>query len=163
MKKVFLSFSFRDEDRALNSQVERLVDSHNLMGVTGVRAGGQPLRDRIFQQIEGCDALVALMTRRDKIAGQQAWTTSEWVKNELNHGRAKKLRTIALVENGVQGYTFEQCFDDYRLAMLSNLIRTVSMIGGRLDPIHQPRFLDIFLPRIYAAVIDLNAIELLPE
>jgi aminoglycoside/choline kinase family phosphotransferase len=68
-----------------------------------------------------------------------------------------------LVENGVRAYTFEQCFDDYRLSMLSSLIRTVSMIGGRLSPIHQPRFLDIFLPRIYAAVIDLDAVDLLPE
>ena len=68
-----------------------------------------------------------------------------------------------LVENGVQGYTSEQCFDDYRLSMLSNLIRTVSMIGGRLSPIHQHRFLDIYLPRIYAAVTDLDAVELLPK
>ena len=104
MKRIFLSFSFRDADRLLNSQIEQLVASHNLTTVTGERAGGQPLRDRIFRQIQKCDGLVALLTRREALADTGAgvtWTTSEWVKEELNHGRANQLKNIALVENGV--------------------------------------------------------------
>jgi len=113
MKKIFLSFSFRDQDRILNNQIEQLVASHNIKTVTGERAGGEPLRDRIFEQIGGCHGLVALMTRRDQLAdtGEGVfWTTSEWVKNELNHGRANHLKTIALVENGVK---VEGAFTDH--------------------------------------------------
>ncbi len=105
MKRIFLSFSFRPADRQVNNKVIRIVQSHNLKTVTGERAGSQPLRARIFQQIEGCDALVAVLTRRDQLAdtGQGVfWTTSEWVQNELQHALAQNLKTIALVEDGVR-------------------------------------------------------------
>ncbi len=105
MKRVFLSFSFEPDDRQVNNKVVRLVQSHNLNTVTGERAGGEPLRDRIFEQIEGCDALVAVLTRRNQLADTGDgvfFTTSEWVKNELNHGRVNDLKTIALVEDGVK-------------------------------------------------------------
>ncbi len=101
MKKIFLSFSFQDSDRILSNQVEQLVDSHNLTRVTGERAGGEPLRDRIFEQIRKCDGLIALLTRRDQLADGAGWKPSEWVVNELNHARTNGLRTIALVEDGV--------------------------------------------------------------
>jgi hypothetical protein len=113
MKRIFLSFSFRPDDRQVNNKVIRLVQSHNLNTVTGERAGGQPLRDRIFEQIAGSDALVAVLTRRDQLANTGDgvfFTTSEWVKNELNHGRTNSLKTIALVEEGVK---MEGAFTDH--------------------------------------------------
>jgi len=67
-----------------------------------------------------------------------------------------------LGENGVQGCTFDQCVDDYRLSMLFTLARTGVLIGRQLSALHQRRFVDVLLPRADAAVIDLNAVELLP-
>ena len=157
MQKVFLSISFRDEDRQINSKVEQLIVSHNLTPVTGKRAGGQPLRARIFQQIEKSDALVAVMSRREPINGGPAYTTSPWVMDELNHGRDQKINTISLVEEGVQiggAYTDHErihfkreTFADTLLALSTTLGlwkyeagRTVKMLITSPELLSNPRF-----------------------
>ncbi len=64
-----------------------------------------------------------------------------------------------LVENGIQGYTFDQCLYDYRLSIMLNLIRVVINIGAGGDTL----YLNILWPRYKAAILDLNAGELLPS
>jgi hypothetical protein len=101
MKKVFLSFAFRDEDRSLVTAAEQLLASHDLVAVTGKRLAGEALTPAVMQRIEECDALVALLTRRDlKASGK--WTTHDWVRDELNHARTKGIRAVALLENEVE-------------------------------------------------------------
>lgn len=100
MKKIFLSFSF-DNARDLSGLVGQLLDSQDLTPVTGERAGGDPLRDRIFGQIRKCDGLIALLTQRDELVDGAGFKPSDWVRDELNHARTNGLRTIALVEEGV--------------------------------------------------------------
>lgn len=101
MKKIFLSFSFRDQDRELVGWLDQLLRSHDIVPVTGKRLGGEALTPTIMNRIEQCDGLIALLTRRDELAGG-GWTTHPWVRDELNHARGAGLRTIALIENGVQ-------------------------------------------------------------
>jgi thiamine kinase-like enzyme len=68
-----------------------------------------------------------------------------------------------LVENGVQGYSFEQCLRDYRLAMLFWLYAMVITVGGGwFTEEQEAAIVDVLLPRASAAVLDLNAGELLP-
>ena len=101
MKKVFLSFAFRDEDRGLVTAAEQLLASHDLVAVTGKRLAGEALTPAVMQRIEACDALVALLTRRDlKASGK--WTTHDWVRDELNHARTRGIRAVALLENEVE-------------------------------------------------------------
>ena len=78
--------------------------------------------------------------------------------------RLLEIYHTALVESGVQGYTLDQCIDDYRLSMLSILARTGVIIGRYLHEFPQlkHRFLDVCLPRSWAAVSDLHAVQLLP-
>jgi aminoglycoside phosphotransferase (APT) family kinase protein len=68
-----------------------------------------------------------------------------------------------LVENGVQGYTFEQCLNDYRLSALYTIARLGYPISYSLSPEHKQLYLDVWLPQTYAAVIDLDAVALLPK
>ncbi len=63
MKRVFLSFSFRQEDRDLVHDVEQLLASHDLAVLTGRVTGGGQLTEEIMKRIQSCDALVALATR----------------------------------------------------------------------------------------------------
>lgn len=100
MQKLFLSYSFRDEDRSLVSQVERLLASHHLLVVTGQKLGGEMLTPAVMERIESCDGLVSLLTRREQKASG-TWTTHDWVRDELNHARGKNMRAIAMVEDGV--------------------------------------------------------------
>lgn len=101
MERIFLSFSFRDQDRELASQAERLLNSHGITVITGRRLGGEALTPAIQQRINECDGLVALLTRRDQLAGG-GWTTHNWVRDELTFARDHDKRTIALVEKDVQ-------------------------------------------------------------
>ncbi len=63
-----------------------------------------------------------------------------------------------LVDNGVAEYTFEQCWDDYRLAMLHPVSRIVTAVGIGVVPNEQERgYCDVLIPRYCRAVHDLDA------
>ena len=100
--QVFLAFSFRDEDRDLVAQVERLFESHDVRLVTGETLGGQALTPEIKKRIEAADGLVALLTRRDALADGNRFTTHPWVDDEHGHARQVGTPAIALIETGVE-------------------------------------------------------------
>jgi hypothetical protein len=69
-----------------------------------------------------------------------------------------------LLENGVTGYPFAQCWDDYRFSMFDGLFRMVWAIGeGNLRDEQERAHQDIIWPRFCAALLDLNVAALLPE
>ncbi|HEY0378672.1 MAG TPA: hypothetical protein VGC87_17285 [Pyrinomonadaceae bacterium] len=102
MKTLFLSFHFGPEDRELVNQVSQLMASHDILPITGQILGGGPLDDTIRKLIEDTGGLIALLTRRDKIARTAKYTTHDWVKGELDHARGKNMNAIALIETGVE-------------------------------------------------------------
>jgi hypothetical protein len=68
-----------------------------------------------------------------------------------------------LVENGVRGYAYERCLDDYRLAMFDGLFRMVLALGGGALREEQERtHRDVICPRFCAALVDLDSGALLP-
>jgi hypothetical protein len=61
----------------------------------------------------------------------------------------------ALVDYGVAAYSFEQCFDDYRISMLDCLVRALIVVGMmEIRPAHTRKVL-----QYGAAVLDLHADE----
>lgn len=69
----------------------------------------------------------------------------------------------ALVDAGVQGYSFDQCWDDYRLATLFCLVYPLN--AGAVDLVNE-RAVALFtsmMERSVAAVLDLDALDLLPS
>lgn len=67
-----------------------------------------------------------------------------------------------LCENGVVGYTFEQCMYDYRISLLRRfrqLVSTVAVVPLRTD--HLDMHINVCLPRNIAAIIDHKAYEIL--
>jgi hypothetical protein len=105
MQNVFVSFHFTDDfdspDRLLVNRVEGLLKSHGLSVITGAALGGGPLTDKIRALIEKSDALVALMTKREK-KNNGEWTTHQWVQDEYGHARSKDIPAIAIIEEGVK-------------------------------------------------------------
>ena len=105
MQNVFVSFHFSDDfnspDRLLVNRVEGLLKSHGLAITNGAVLGGGPLTDRIRALIEKSDALIALMTRREK-KDNGNWTTHQWVQDEYAHARSKNIHAIAMIEKGVK-------------------------------------------------------------
>jgi hypothetical protein len=104
MQKVFVSFHFSEDfnspDRLLVNRVEGLLRSHGLAVANGEILGGGPLTDKIRALIENCDALIALMTRRDQMANGN-YTTHPWVLDEYKHAINKNIPAIAILEKCV--------------------------------------------------------------
>jgi hypothetical protein len=90
--KVFLSHSFRPEDRHLVAKIDSLLGAQDVLVATGRRLGGAAITPEILRRIETTDALVALLTRRERIGEEEAgrWTTHNW--NQLCAGRDKGRR-----------------------------------------------------------------------
>jgi hypothetical protein len=69
-----------------------------------------------------------------------------------------------LVENGIEGYSYDRCLNDYRFAMFDGLFRMVVALGGNFLQGEQERsHRDAIWPRYQAAILDLNVAELLPD
>jgi hypothetical protein len=67
-----------------------------------------------------------------------------------------------LIDNGVCDYPFEQCWEEYRLAMLQPITRMISVIGAGVVPPEQERsFCEVLVPRYCWAVHDLELSELM--
>ena len=105
MQNVFVSFHFSDDfdspDRLLVNRVEGLLKSHGLGVTTGAVLGGGPLTNRVKKLIEKSDALIALMTRREK-KDNGDWTTHKWVQDEYGHAKSRDINAIAIIEKGVK-------------------------------------------------------------
>lgn len=79
-----------------------------------------------------------------------------------NEMRLLRTYHTILMENGVQEYSFDQCLNHYQLAMLRMLIRYVLVVGGNFLSVEQEEmFCRYIVPRYVAAVLDLNADEIL--
>jgi hypothetical protein len=102
MNKIFLAYSYRDENKRLIADViDPLVRSHNVLPVAGDILGGEQLTAAVQGLIASSDALVGFMTRDRQIAGGNTYAATQWVQNELVTARTRKQRAIAVVENGV--------------------------------------------------------------
>jgi hypothetical protein len=68
-----------------------------------------------------------------------------------------------LVEHGVHGYPFDACWEDYRLATL--FVSVYPLNAGAVDLVND-RAVELFtamLERSVAAILDLDALELMPD
>jgi hypothetical protein len=62
-----------------------------------------------------------------------------------------------LMDNGVRGYTFERCWDDYRLAMVQPLSRIITVVGiGAASPEVERGYCEVVVPRYCQAALDLH-------
>jgi hypothetical protein len=106
MESVFLSYSFRPQDRDsvrdLVDDVDHLLASHGIQSVRGRYLGGDPIWPEVQKRIEASDGLIALLTRRDELANNAGYTTHPYVIQELGRARQAKRRAIALVETGIK-------------------------------------------------------------
>ncbi|MFL9503003.1 hypothetical protein ACJMQP_23340 [Rhodopseudomonas palustris] len=102
MNKVFLAFSSRPENEAIVRNVERIVNSHGLVLVTGEVLGGKDLTQEIQARIKESDALIAFMTREGKREGEDVWDPTQWVMGEYISACGRGQLAVAIVEDGVR-------------------------------------------------------------
>lgn len=68
-----------------------------------------------------------------------------------------------LLEHGVTDYSFDQCFDDYRISAMFCLVYPV-ISGGTLDLANERgvELVQAMLDRSVATILDLDCDELIP-
>ena len=132
MEEIFVSFHFGPEDRELVQKVRTILESQGVRPVTGEDLGGGQLTQEVMDRIDGCDALVALMTPRDQLASGK-FRTHPWVRDEMNHARGSEKRCIAIVDSRVDP---EGAYQEHERIVLDSekpldaflkLMRTVGM------------------------------------
>lgn len=131
MNTVFISFHYDATNKAFAEIVDDLLDSHALRGTTGDVLAGGNLTPQIKKQIDGADAFIALLTRRDALASG-GWATHEFCKSELQHARSVGKMAIAVVEDGVdiRGlYQEHECIIYDRESPLAAFVKLSRTIG----------------------------------
>ncbi len=106
---AFAGHSFNEADIPF---VHVIIETLKAIGIT-VATGEKPKADRISEKvkklIDGQHIFVGIFTRRAKLEGKNAWTTSEWVLDEKAYAYGKGRKLILLKEaevesiGGIQG------------------------------------------------------------
>jgi hypothetical protein len=161
--------SIRDIGERLGSHAANLRD-RLAEPPTTIFHGDYRTDNLFFATPDGGDPLAVIdwqISCRGRGAYDVGFFISQSLRPEVRKAReVDLLRTYhrILLENGVRGYDFDQCQHDYRLATLFCFVITV-IVGGTLD-LSNERGLALataITERSVAAIVDLNAGELLPK
>ena len=118
-----------------------------------------------FADVGGRTEVVVIdwqLTTRGHPAVDVAWLVAGQcepvVRREVEQGLVRRYHR-SLVEMGVADYPLEQCWDDYRLALLLAAARISGAVGFQAGPVGG--FWDTVFPRYSRAIADLRVGELL--
>lgn len=152
----------------LGSKIVKLVEEFDPPPTTLVH--GDYRLDNLFFGPEDGNALTVIdwqICVRSRGAYDVGYFMSQSVLPEQRKATEMDLLRMyhgTLVDNGVKGYSFEACLEDYRKTVLFCLCYPV-LSGGTYD-MSNPRTLELvqtMLDRSVSAIVDLNAGELLPD
>jgi hypothetical protein len=98
--KIFVAFGYNERDQWIPGLVFPIIKAFGDEVVSGEELQGQQITDAVIREIRQSNALMAFVTRRDKI-NENRWTTHRWVTDELSHAIAFKLPVAEIREAGV--------------------------------------------------------------
>jgi hypothetical protein len=81
--KIFVAYSFHDA--WIKKYVFEILKAYGIEVESGEELEGQQIDDGVKEKIKLSDAMIAFTTRRDKIEARDAWKTSDWVIQEMDH------------------------------------------------------------------------------
>ena len=161
-----------DEIRAVKERFLAAVpELHHMVGglVQTVIHGDLRLDNMMFGDTPDVRPVVLLDWTLTKTSGLHdvAYLVSQNV--DLEERRAHESEIIehyyrGLLGHGVEGYSLEQCWEDYRLVVL-HLFAYAVLIAGTLDPANDrgAAFMRQMLQRSSSAVIDHELLALIPQ
>ena len=98
--RIFVAFGYNDRDKWIPNFVFPIIKAFGDEVVSGEEVQGEQITDAVIREIRQSNALMAFVTRRDKIDANR-WTTHRWVTDELSHAIAFKLPVAEIREMGV--------------------------------------------------------------
>jgi hypothetical protein len=98
--KVFIAFGYNERDKWIPNLVFPIIKAFGDEVVSGEEIQGEQITDAVIREIRQSSALMAFVTRRDKI-DENRWTTHRWVTDELSNALAFKIPVAEIRERGV--------------------------------------------------------------
>jgi hypothetical protein len=99
---VFVGHSFNEADLPFVHAVVGTLQALGLNVLTGERPKADRISEKVKRMIDNQYIFLGLFTRRDKIEGKSAWTTSPWVLDEKAYAYGKGRKLILLKEADVE-------------------------------------------------------------
>lgn len=131
--------------------------------------GDHRLDNLFFSDDEGAEGIAMLdwqITGAGRGMYDVAYFLSQSLVPEERKGVEHELVSTyhrALLDHGVEGYSFEDCWEDYRLATL--FVSVYPLNAGAVDLVneHAVALFSTMLDRSVSAILDLDALELMPS
>lgn len=98
--KIFVAYGFSERDSWIPDLVFPIVRAFRDEVVTGEELQGEQITDAVIREIKQSDAMLAFVTRRQRI-DETRWTTHRWVTDELSNALAYRLLVAEIRERGV--------------------------------------------------------------
>ncbi|HSL59167.1 MAG TPA: phosphotransferase, partial [Acidimicrobiales bacterium] len=158
---------FRDAASRMADACVPLMDRLSQPPVTCVH--GDHRLDNIFHPVAD-DQSVAVVDWQICGVGRGLYDVGYYMSQSLrSEVRAECERDVvrayhdALVAHGVSGYSFDDAWDDYRLAILFCSVYPLNVGSVDLANDRAVELFTLMLSRSVAAIVDLDAVELMPE
>lgn len=97
----FVSVSFAEEDVELREWFLDILRAFNFQPVGGDVPEPRPPPEKIRDRIREADAFVGILTRREKLEGEDRWKAPNWVMNEIGMAYDAEKPIAFFVEKGV--------------------------------------------------------------
>jgi hypothetical protein len=98
--KIFVAYGYNERDQWVPNLVFPIIRAFGDEVATGEELQGEQITDAVMREIRQSDALMAFVTRRQKI-DETHWTTHRWVTDEISHALAHNLLVAEIREVGV--------------------------------------------------------------
>jgi hypothetical protein len=101
-QSAFVGHSFAAADQSLVSTILRILRAFNIRVETGERPGARSVSEKVKRRIERCDLFVGVFSRRDRLSGRDAYSTSPWVIDEKAYAVARDRKLVLLKDQLVE-------------------------------------------------------------
>ena len=98
--KIFVAYGYGNRDKCVEDFIFPIIEAFGAEVVDGKEVPGQIISEAVRNKIRSSDALIAFVTRRDKI-NDRLWTTHRWVTDELTCAIDHELSVIEVRETEV--------------------------------------------------------------
>jgi hypothetical protein len=99
---AFVGHSFNEADLPFVRAVTETLQALGIAVMTGEKPKADRISEKVKRMIDGQHIFVGIFTRRDKLEGKNAWTTSAWVLDEKAYAYGKGRKLILLKEADVE-------------------------------------------------------------
>ncbi len=99
---AFVGHSFIQADLPFVHAVTETLQALGITVLTGEKPKADRISEKVKRMIDAQHIFVGIFTRRDKLEGRNAWTTSAWVLDEKAYAYGKGRKLILLKEADVE-------------------------------------------------------------